>query len=77
MADTKKGSVLASYYGKTLLLSDNKYYILKGQNPVGEILEFNEADALPMPSYMFAMAAMNEQDLDSALDYIHSKWFRG
>lgn len=77
MAEKKKGSVLASYYGKTLLLSDNKYFILKGQNPVGETIEFDPDYALPMPSYLFAMAAMNEQDLDSALDYIHSSWFKG
>ncbi len=76
MADLKKGSVLASYYGKTLLISDNNYFILKGQNPIGAVIEFDPAKALPMPSYMFALAAMNEQDLDSALDYIHSKWFK-
>lgn len=76
MAEIRKGSVLASYYGKTLIISDNKYYILKGQNPVGEVIEFDADTALPMPSYMFAIAAMNEQDLDSALDYIHSEWFK-
>lgn len=73
----KKGSVLAAYYGKTLILCENKYYILKGQMPVGETVEFDPDLALPMPSYLFAMAAMNEQDLDSALDYIQSKWFKG
>ena len=78
MAENEKksrGSVLASYYGKTLILSDTNYYIIKGINPVGETIEFDIKYALHMPSYLFAMAAMNEVDLDSALDYIHSTWF--
>ena len=69
------GGVLASYYNKTLLISNNRYYIIKGSNKVGSEIEFDTSDAIPMPSYMFAIAAMNEEDLDSTLDYIHSKWF--
>ena len=70
-----KGQVLASYYGKSLVISDNRYFILKGQHAPGEMVEFTESEALPMPSYLFALAALNEPDLDSALDYIHSRWF--
>lgn len=78
MANEKlTGNVLASYYGKSLVISDNRYYILKGINPVGATIAFDSDKALPMPSYMFAMAAMNEQDLDSALDYIHAQWYKG
>ena len=76
MSEKLKGTVLGSYYGKSLVIADNKYFILKGQNAVDSEVSFAEGDALPMPSYMFGMAALNEQDLDSALDYIHKKWYK-
>ena len=72
-----RGQVLASYYGKALVIADNRYFILRGQHRLGETVEFTGAEALPMPSYLFGMAALNEPDLDSALDYIHSRWFQG
>ncbi len=61
--------------GKLFLLSDNKYYIAKGEGDNGDEFVFEGNDALPMPSYMFAIAAMEEENLDDTLDFIQSKWF--
>lgn len=70
-----KGTVLMVKDGKLLLLSNNKYYIAKGDANNGDIVEFESNDSLPMPSYMFAIAAMEEENLDDTLDFIQSKWF--
>jgi aminopeptidase N len=70
-----KGTVLMVKDGKLLLLSNNKYYIAKGTANDGDTVEFESDDALPMPSYMFAIAAMEEENLDDTLDFIQSKWF--
>jgi len=70
-----KGTVLMSKDGKLLLLSDNRYFIAKGEAQNGDEVEFDSDDALPMPSYMFAIAAMEEENLDDTLDFIQSKWF--
>ncbi|MCH3966823.1 MAG: hypothetical protein LKE52_04320 [Bacilli bacterium] len=70
-----KGTVLMVKEGRLLLLSDNKYYITKGNAEDGDTVTFDSDDSLPMPSYMFAIAAMEEENLDDTLDFIQSKWF--
>lgn len=73
-----QGRVVASYYGKTLIQSDdNKYYIIHETHHVGDIISVHLNKALEMPSFMFAMAAMNEEDLDDTLSFIKDKWFIG
>ena len=77
MAEEKmiKGTVLSTSGSKTL---DGKmYYVLRNRKNdyVGQTLEFSENDSLPMPSYMFAIAAMAEPDLDSTLDQIKNRWY--
>jgi hypothetical protein len=69
------GTVLMVKDGKLLLLADNKYFIVKGNANNGDTFAFDSDDALPMPSYMFAIAAMEEENLDDTLDFIQSKWF--
>lgn len=71
-----KGTVLMVKEGKLLVLSNNKYYIVKGETNDGDIVEFERDDALPMPSYMFAIAAMEEENLDDTLDFIQNQWFK-
>lgn len=71
-----KGTVLMVKEGKLLVLSNNKYYIVKGEANDGDIVEFEREDALPMPSYMFAIAAMEEENLDDTLDFIQNQWFK-
>ena len=80
MAEEKmiKGTVLSTSGSKTLDLVDGKmYYVLRNRKNdyVGQTLEFSENDSLPMPSYMFAIAAMAEPDLDSTLDQIKNRWY--
>lgn len=70
-----KGTILMERDGKLLLLSKNKYYIVKGTGKEGDIAEFDIDQSLPMPSYMFAIAAMEEDNLDETLDFIQEKWF--
>ncbi len=70
-----KGTVLTVKDGKLLVLSENKYYIVKGEANDGDIVEFESNDSLPMPSYMFAIAAMEEENLDETLDFIQKQWF--
>lgn len=71
-----KGTILLSRQDKILLLSDsNKYYIVKGDGERGKYVEFEEDESLPMPSYMFAIAAMEEDDLKETLSFIQDKWF--
>lgn len=71
-----KGSVLMSRYDRLLLLCDNnKYYIVKGKGSQGQYVEFEEENSLPMPSYMFAVAAMEEENLGETLNFIQNKWF--
>lgn len=71
-----KGTVLMVKEQKLLLLSNNKYYIVKGKAGDGDMVEFESNDALPMPSYMFAIAAMEEENLDDTLDFIQNQWFK-
>ncbi|MFA6829236.1 MAG: hypothetical protein WCR67_00800 [Bacilli bacterium] len=72
----QKATVLMVREGKNLVLSNNKYFIVKGDNAEGDNIEFDTDAALPMPSYMFGIAAMEEENLDETLDFIQSKWFK-
>lgn len=75
-----KGTVLSTSGSKTLVLVNGRmYYVLRNRKNdyVGETLEFEEKDSLPMPSYMFAIAAMAEPDLDSTLEQIKERWYGG
>lgn len=75
---TLKGTVLTTAGSKTLVLVDGrKYFVLRNRtnDTIGEELEFKENDALMMPSYMFAIAAMAEPDLDSTLEQIKDRWY--
>ena len=42
---------------------------------IGDDVDFDPEKALAMPSYLFAIAAMEEENLDETLDFIQSKWF--
>ena len=79
MEETKlPGTVLAVSGNKTLLLVNGReYYILRNRksDSIGQTIVFNKADGLMMPSYMFAVAAMAEDDLDSTLENIKSSWY--
>ena len=72
----QKGAVVLVKDGKLLILSENKYYVTKGKANEGDIVEFEVNDSLPMPSYMFAIAAMEEENLDDTLDFIQNQWFK-
>lgn len=74
---TIKGSVLSISGNKELVLVNGRnYYILRGRKDhEGDVISFLEKDSLPMPSYMFAIAAMSDPDLDSTLDQIKERWF--
>ncbi len=79
MEEKLTGSVLAVNGRKTLVLVNGRdYYILRDyENPtIGENITFETKDSLPMPSYLFAIAALEEPDLDSVLSDIRSKWFK-
>ena len=71
-----KGTILMSRKGRLLLLSDNRYYIVNGTGAEGESYEFQPEQALSMPSYLFAIAAIEEENLDQTLEFIQEKWFR-
>ena len=75
MSELINGVVLMLKDNKVLLLCNNRYYILRGTFVVGEMIQFDPEDALLMPSYLFAIAAMEEDNLDDTLDFIQSKWF--
>lgn len=70
------GGVLVSKLNKSLIIANNRYYIIKGEHPVGTTLEFNVNESSPMPSYLFAVAAMEEEDLDATIDYIKTNWIK-
>lgn len=70
-----KGKILMDRRGKLLLLVQNKYFVIRGEGKEGDEVEFDEKEALPMPSYLFAIAAIEEENLDETLDFIQSKWF--
>lgn len=70
-----KGNILVVKDNKLLLLANNRYYIVYGEGHVGDDIEFDPDQALQMPSYLFAIAAMEEENLDDTLDFIKTKWF--
>ncbi len=72
----KNGNVLIVKDDKMLLLSENRYYIVKGKNHVGENVQFDSSTALPMPSYLFAIAAIEDENLDNTMKFIQSEWFK-
>ncbi len=69
------GRVLCSYYGKSLLQNGKDLYIVKQYLLPGEDVFFNPKEAIKMPSYMFAMAAMQEEDFGETLKFIKNNWF--
>lgn len=71
-----KGNVLVVKDDKLLLLANNRYYIAYGKAHVGDDVDFDPEDALQMPSYLFAIAAMEEENLDDTLDFIKTSWFK-
>lgn len=72
-----EGPVMESYYGKSLVCVKDVYYVVKGSFPKGSVISFDAEDALQMPSYLFAVAAMNEENLDNTFDFIKTNWFGG
>lgn len=70
-----KGNVVRTKGGKVLVLADNKYYIVKGNGELGSEIEFDEQKSLPRPSYLFAIATREEENLDDTLDFIQTQWF--
>ncbi len=73
---TVNGKVLLTRNHKALVLADNKYYIVKDKDfSIDDEVVFEVKDALLMPSYLFAIAAIEEEDLDDTLDFIQSEWF--
>ncbi len=74
-----KGTVLSVRGTKTLVLANSvQYYILldRKDDYIGEKVLFSPAEALAMPSYLFAIAAMAEDDLPATLDSIKDNWFK-
>lgn len=75
---TIQGTVLSTRGNKTLVLSQGvMYYILldRKDDNVGDVVTFTPGEALAMPSYLFAIAAMAEDDLSVTLDSIKKNWF--
>lgn len=75
MPEKRTGKVIESYYGKSLVQSGNHFFIIKQEMKPGTEVSFNREDGIEMPSLMFAMAAMNESDLDKTFDFIKDNWF--
>ena len=70
------GKVLITRNSKALVLAENKYYIITDNAySTDQDVEFILEDALLMPSYLFAIAAIEEENLDDTLDFIQSEWF--
>lgn len=72
----KNGNVLIVKDDKLLVLSENCYYIVKGKAHVGDRIEFDLSNALAMPSYLFAIAAIEDGDLDNTMKFIQTEWFK-
>lgn len=72
----KKGKIIVGKEDKVLLVSDNCYYIVKGNGKLGDEVDFDEKKALSMPSYLFAIAAIEDPDLDNTMKFIQSEWFK-
>ena len=74
--DKIKGNIVMVKDDKVLFVSENKYFIAKGDGHIGDTEEFDPKLCLPMPSYMFAIATMEEENLEDTLDFIKNKWFK-
>jgi aminopeptidase N len=72
----KIGEILVVKDDKLLVLNNNRYYIVKGHGKVGDQVEFDLEKALPMPSYLFAIAAIEYEDLEQTMKFIKSEWFK-
>lgn len=70
------GTVLQTKDEKLLVLANNKYYILKGDESIGDSITFDESQALIMPSYLFAIAALEEENLTDTLKFIKNQWYK-
>ncbi|MDY5650198.1 MAG: hypothetical protein SPK64_04080 [Candidatus Enterosoma sp.] len=70
------GTVLQTKDEKLLVLANNKYYILKGDESAGDSITFDESQALIMPSYLFAIAALEEDNLTDTLKFIKNQWYK-
>ena len=74
-----EGTILSVKKDKSLVLSnDNNYYIIlhRVADYIGEKVKFKKEDALFMPSYLYAIATLAEDDLDKTLDEIKENWFK-
>lgn len=72
----KTGEILVVKDDKLLILSDNHYFIIKGKGSAASTVEFDPEQALPMPSYLFAIAAIEDENLDNTMQFIKSQWFK-
>lgn len=72
----KKGKVIVEKEDKVLLVSNNCYYIVKGSGKVGDEVDFDDKKSLSMPSYLFAIAAIEDPNLDDTMKFIQSEWFK-
>lgn len=72
-----EGRVQDSANGKSLVCVNDVYYIVKGAFEFDTLIQFDSDDALVMPSYLFAVAALNEEDLESTFNFIRTNWFGG
>ncbi len=71
------GKVLLTKNDKALILAGNKYYVIKNKDyQINDEVAFAVEEALLMPSYLFAIAAIEEENLDDTLDFIQEEWFR-
>lgn len=79
MENTKINGIVLSVKGtKSLILSeDNKYYVAFDRHTdyIGAKISVNKENTLFMPSYLYAVATMSEDDLSGTLDKIKENWF--
>ena len=68
-----QGMIISTKENELLVLSKNRYYIIYGYGEDGDTVEFNVANALPMPSFLFALAALEDENLDDTLRYLQNK----
>ncbi|HBD06354.1 MAG TPA: hypothetical protein DCY93_02965 [Firmicutes bacterium] len=77
MGKKLEATVMETANEKSLVCVKDVYYIVRGTFERGTLISFDAEDALAMPSYLFAIAALNEENLDSTFDFIRSNWFGG
>lgn len=76
--NTLEGSVLYTVGSRALVIVNSKYYVLLDCDgaEAGTTVRFKAEESLPMPSYLFAVATMQEPDIGKALEEIRSHWFK-